>query len=61
MNTKKLIELRKSKQWTREEAALILGVSKLTYRSYEQGQREASLKVLKEMAKRFKCKVDDLI
>lgn len=61
MNTKRLIELREQKGLTREEFAEKLGVSKFTYRSYEQGVKMASLTVLKLMAVILHCKVDDLI
>lgn len=61
MNTKRLIELRESKGLTREELAEKLGISKFTYRSYEQGVKMPSLPVLKLISVILHCKTDDLI
>jgi len=58
---KKLQELRKLNGYKGKDVALILGISIRTYESYEQGKRKPKIEKLKQMAKLFKCTIDDLV
>ena len=56
----KLKELRKEKGLSQADIALFLGVSCSTYAGYEQGYREPSLALIKDLADFFECSIDYL-
>lgn len=60
MYGKKLRELRKLENWTQEEVAKKLGVSKQTYSHYENENRRPSLDTIKELATVYQVNIDDI-
>ena len=52
--------LREKNGYTREEVAEILGISINTYNSYEWGSRKPKLERIRQLAKLFKCTMEDL-
>lgn len=60
MYGKKLRELRKLENWTQEEVAKKLGVSKQTYSHYENETRRPSLDTIKELAAVYQVNIDDI-
>lgn len=60
MYGKKLRELRKLENWTQEEVAKRLGVSKQTYSHYENEQRRPSLDTIRELAAVYQVNIDDI-
>lgn len=60
MYGKKLKELRKIENWTQEEVAKKLGVSKQTYSHYENEKRRPSLDTIKELAAVYQVNIDDI-
>lgn len=61
MKLEKLKAKRKEKGYTREDIAALLGISKFTYRSYEQGDRQIKIDKLKAISKILECTIDELI
>ena len=57
----RLIELRKQKGVSGAQLAAYLHIAPSTYAGYEQGYREPSLRVLKEIANFFECSIDYLM
>jgi repressor LexA len=55
---KKLKELRKLEDWTQEEVAKKLGISKQTYSHYENEKRRPSLDTIKELASVYQVNID---
>jgi len=60
MYGKKLKELRKIENWTQEEVAKKLGVSKQTYSHYENEQRRPSLDTIRQLAVVYQVNIDDI-
>lgn len=60
MYGKKLRELRKLENWTQEEVANKLGVSKQTYSHYENEKRRPSLDTIREIAAVYHVNIDDI-
>ncbi|GKU82229.1 helix-turn-helix domain-containing protein [Niallia sp. NCCP-28] len=58
---KTLQELRKSKNWSQQETADMLGIAKSTYAGYESGYREPSLRALMQIADLFNVSVDYIL
>lgn len=56
----KLYELRKSHKYTQEELAKLLGVTRQTIISIEQGKYIASLPLALKMAKIFEVSVENI-
>ena len=57
----KLKELRKGKNLTQAELAKLLDVNRSTVAQWERGENMPRAKMLIEIAKIFKCKVDVLL
>lgn len=60
----KLKEVRKARKITQEELANMIGISRTTIQSYEQGWRSvdgASLRTLVDICKVLKCNISDII
>lgn len=57
----RLKSLRQIYGYRKEDIADLLGVSKYTIRSYEQGKREPKIEQLITLARFFNCSVDHLI
>lgn len=57
----RLKNLRVSYGFSRDKVAEMLGISPLTYRSYEQGVREPDVKKLKALSHIFNCSIDYLV
>lgn len=57
----KLKELRKGRNLTQKELAKLLGVDRSTIAQWERGENMPRTKMLIQIAKVFKCKVDTLL
>lgn len=57
----RLTTLRKSKDWSLQDAADQLGIAKSTYAGYESGYRRPSLEAIKLMADLFETSIDYLL
>lgn len=57
----RLYELRTEKQFTQAEMAMMIGVARTTYASYESGQNEPDIKTLIAIANIFKVSLDYLV
>ncbi|MGN0542415.1 MAG: helix-turn-helix domain-containing protein [Acutalibacteraceae bacterium] len=57
----RLYQLRTEKQLTQIEMALMIGVARTTYASYETGQNEPDIKTLIAIANIFKVSLDYLV
>lgn len=58
---KGLREARERKGVSQKRAAQDLGINAQRYRNYEYGKREPTLALLVEMAKYYRCTVDELV
>ena len=56
-----LSNLRKQNNLSQNQIAAILNIKQATYSQYENGKREPSLNLLKQLKKIFNCSYDDLI
>ena len=56
----KLIQLRKNKDWTQENVAKLLDISRSTYNAYELGTVDPPLEKALEIKKLFKYDKDDI-
>ncbi|MFN2744785.1 MULTISPECIES: helix-turn-helix domain-containing protein [Bacillus] len=61
MNLDRLTTLRKSKKWSLQYTADLLGIAKSTYAGYESGYRRPSLEALIEIADLFNTSTDYLL
>lgn len=59
--SKNLKKLRENLGLTQEQVAILLGLTRGAYQSYEKYRAEPSLKTIVKMAKLFKVKIQDLI
>ncbi len=57
----RLYELRTEEQYTQAEMAIMIGVARTTYASYETGQNEPDIKTLIAIANIFKVSLDYLV
>lgn len=56
------IQIQREKNgYTREEVAKILGISINTYNSYEWGNRKPKIERIQQLAKLFKCTIEELM
>ena len=58
---KKLIDLRKARQWTQQDLAKNLGMGLSQIKRYELGQSQPTLSALKKIATTFRISVDELV
>jgi transcriptional regulator with XRE-family HTH domain len=58
---KRLLELRKNKNWSMQETADRLGIAKSTYAGYESGYRMPPIQALVEIADLYEITVDYLL
>jgi transcriptional regulator with XRE-family HTH domain len=57
----RLKRLREKREWTQQELAEKVGVSRVTVARIEIGNRKPSLELLERLAKALKVKVGDLL
>lgn len=57
----RLKELRLSRQYTQEQIAQYLGISRSSYAMYEQGRREPGLEIIESFADFFNVDMDYLL
>ncbi|HEY8402074.1 MAG TPA: helix-turn-helix transcriptional regulator [Cytophagaceae bacterium] len=57
----RLVELRKKKKLTQQQAAKHLGIPRSTYSNYELGKREPDFETLKNIANFFEVNIDWLL
>ena len=60
MYGKKLKELRLLENWTQEQVAKKIGVSKQTYSHYENENRKPSLDTIRELAAVYQVDIDEI-
>ena len=58
---KNIQKLRKEHEWTQEELANRLGVSRAALGNYEREKREPDIDMLIKMADTFKISIDELV
>lgn len=58
---KNIQKLRKEHEWTQEELANRLGVSRAALGNYEREKREPDIDILIKMADTFKISIDELV
>ena len=61
MNTKRLIELRKSKDLTQEEVANELECTQEMISAIENGKKKGSISLIHKMAKLYNVPIEELI
>jgi len=57
----KIAEYRQKKGLTQKELAALMKVNERSVQRWESGERTPDIRTLQELAKIFKCKIDDLV